>query len=142
MTPLIAGLAILVAAPGTKDPPKKEPASLVGVWNIDTVVKGGKPISESRGSMEFTADGKIMLKEAGKEIPLTYSADTKKSPAELDIDFPSGGNGDSLKLRGIFMIDGDLMTLCLGHVGDRPSKFESTDGSMSVLLTLKRAKKD
>lgn len=141
MTPLVAGLALLVAAPATKDPPKKEPPSLVGVWNIESAVKGGKAEpSDAEGSLEFTKDGNAILKERGKAINATYKSDAKKSPAEMDLTISD--RGMSFTMNGIYKFDGESLIICLAFMGERPTKFESPERAMTVLLTLKRAKKD
>jgi uncharacterized protein (TIGR03067 family) len=140
MTPLVAGVALLVAAPGAKDPPKKDPPSLIGVWIGETGIKGGKPSPPEDASMEFTKDGSLVFKEKGKDITGSYKLDVKKNPAELDITL--GAGGQSFSLPGIYKIEGDTLTICFTFMGDRPAKFESPDGSMNMLITLKRAKKD
>lgn len=141
MTPLIAGLALLVAAPATKDPPKKEPPSLIGVWNIESAVKGGKAdAADAEGSIEFTKDGNAILKERGKAINATYKIDAKKNPAELDLTLSE--RGMSITMNGIYKFDGESLIICLTFMGERPTKFESPEKAMTVLLTLKRPKKD
>ena len=79
--------------------------------------------------------------EGGKERDEhgTYKLDAKKKPAEIDIT-PPKEDGTHL---GIFKIDGDTLTICMSDKGasERPTKFESPEGSKVMLLTLKRAKK-
>jgi uncharacterized protein (TIGR03067 family) len=140
MTPLLAGLACLVAAPAAKDPPKKEPPTLVGMWIGETGIKGGKPSPPEDASMEFGKDGTLVFKEKGREIAGSYKTDAKASPARLD--FTLGAGGQNISLQGIYKIDGDTLTICFTFMGDRPTKFESPDGSMTMLITLKRPKKD
>jgi len=140
-TALFVGLALTVAAPSVKEPPKKDPPSLVGSWEIESVVKGGKAGDENdKGSLDFTADGKATLKERGREMPATYTSDPKKSPAELDLTIDGGGM--QVTMKGIWKIEKDTMTLCLSFMGERPKTFEAPDMPMTVLLTLKRVKKD
>jgi uncharacterized protein (TIGR03067 family) len=140
MNPLVLALAVVVAAPATKDPPKKEPPSLVGVWIGETGIKGGKPSPPEDASMEFSKDGTLVFKEKGKEIPGSYKLDAKASPAQLDLTLSAGGQ--NISLPGIYKIDADTLTICCTFMGDRPTKFESPEGSMTLLITLKRAKKD
>ena len=52
------------------------------------------------------------------------------------------GGGMSIKMLGIFKLEGDTLKICLAFMGDRPTKLESPDGSLTVLLTLKRTKKE
>jgi uncharacterized protein (TIGR03067 family) len=140
MTSLLVGLALAVAAPGSKETPKKDAPALVGDWVVETVVKGGRPSPEENSALSFTADGKAVLKERGKTIDGTYTSDPKKDPAELDLTLEAGGM--RVTLAGIFKFEKDTLTLCMTFMGDRPKAFESAEGAMTVLLTLKRAKKD
>src|SRR5438270_1328828 len=140
MTPLLVGLALAVAAPGPKEAPKKDGPTLAGDWVVQTVVKGGRPSPEEDSALTFTADGKAVLKERGKTIDGTYTSDPKKDPAEVDITLEAGGM--RVTLSGIFKFDKETLTICMTFMGDRPKAFESPEGAMTVLLTLKRAKKD
>jgi len=138
MTPFLI-LALTVGAPGAKEPPKKDSPTLVGLWVAESTIKGGRPDKNpSDATMEFTADGKVILKERGKDITGTYSIDAKKDPAELDMTLEGGGM--SINMPGIFKVDKDTLTLCLVFMGERPKKFESPEASMTLLLTLKRSK--
>ena len=45
-------------------------------------------------------------------------------------------------LKAIYSLEGDTQKLCFGKPGiDRPSAFESKDGSGNMLIELKREKK-
>jgi uncharacterized protein (TIGR03067 family) len=145
---LLIGMAILIGAPAAKDPPKKEP-TIVGEWIGEKAVRGGKemPVPEGGIVITFTADGKLMIKEGNREKPegATYTVDTKKNPAEIDLIPPAGRKDPTMP--GIFKIEGDTLTICFlgaevgGVPAGRPTKFESAEGSMSMLMILKRAKK-
>ena len=138
MTPILI-LALAVGAPAAKDPPKKDEPTLVGHWTAESAIKGGRPDNNpSDATLEFTADGKVILKEKGKDITGTYTIDSKKAPAELDMTLEGGGM--SINMPGIFKIEKDTLTLCLVFMGERPKKFESPEASMTLLLTLKRNK--
>jgi uncharacterized protein (TIGR03067 family) len=139
-TTLFVGLALAVAAPIGKDPPKKDGPTLVGEWTVESVVKGGKPAPEDRdGALEFTADGKAILKERSKTITGTYSSDAKKDPAEVDITLEE--QGMRITLSGIYKFEKDTLTVCFAFQAERPKAFETPEATMTVLLTLKRAKK-
>jgi uncharacterized protein (TIGR03067 family) len=141
---LLVGLALIVGAPAKKDPAAKEPPTLVGDWLAETGVMGGKPENPPPGStITFLADGKLTMKEGGggaAEVG-TYKADAKKDPAEIDISPEGAGKGPTL--AGIYKIEGDTLTLCFTLTGaDRPKAFTSPAGSMVMLVTCKRVKKD
>jgi uncharacterized protein (TIGR03067 family) len=142
-TSLLVGLAIVVGAPAKKDPPAKEPPSLVGEWVGESGTRGGKPDNPPPGTtITFTADGNVRFKE-GKDDKAeegTYKADPKKSPAEIDI-VPSK-DGKAPTILGIYKIEGDTLTMCIVMGGERPKEFASPAGSEVMLITCKRAKKE
>ena len=54
---------------------------------------------------------------------------------------PSSGRYKDKTLQGIFMIDGDTLTVAFSEPGkDRPTAFESKDGSGVVVAVHTRAK--
>jgi uncharacterized protein (TIGR03067 family) len=141
MTPVLLAVAVGLSAPAAKDPPKKDPPTIVGEWAGEKAEAGGMPLPVPAGgiTMEFTADGKVVIREGAKP-PETggYTADPKKTPAEIDLT-PSA-KGKDITLVGIYKVEGDTLTLCLGIAGKRPDKFESPAGADCMLMTLKRAK--
>jgi uncharacterized protein (TIGR03067 family) len=143
MNAVLIGLALTLGAPGVKDTPKKDPASIVGEWVGEKAVSGGKekPVPEGGISFTFTADGKLMVTEGKREKPDagSYKIDSKKNPAEIDIMPPPDKKEPTI--HGIYKIDGDTLTICIGHETDRPTKFESPEGAKTMLMILKRAKK-
>ena len=137
---LLAALALSVGAPAAKDG-KKDPPSLVGVWVAEKGTTDGDDRAVTAGSLtvEFTADGKVSIREGAKRSsPLDCRTDPKRSPAEIDFIAPP--RAKSLNMVGIYQVDGDTLTLCLSPGGKRPTRFESVAGSDVMLLTLKRAK--
>jgi uncharacterized protein (TIGR03067 family) len=143
---LILGVAVGVSAPALKLPPKSEP-NIVGVWAIESMTMGGKqpPVAAADVRYEFTADGKWVThlgpggKGAAKALPAReYKVDAKKNPSTIDI---TAGRGPATGMAGIYKLDGDTLTMCLSMTGgDRPTAFESPDGSRVVLMVLKRVK--
>lgn len=141
MTPAILALAVAVAAPAAKDPPKTDVTTIVGEWDAESAMSRGKPDNPPPGTTwTFTAEGKSVLRIGGRDEPKdgTYKADPKKDPAEVDItDGPKGR-----PMRGIYKVEGDTLTLCLsGDDEDRPKAFDAPAGSRVILIILKRAKK-
>lgn len=140
---LLVGLALVVGAPGAKEEPKKEAASIVGEWVGEKAVRGGKetPVPEGGITFTFTTEGKMMVSQGGKasQEAIAYKVDLKKKPAEISMEAP----GDKGTIKGIFKIEGDTLTLCIaqGKDGEQPTKFESGEGSKTMLMTLKRKKK-
>ena len=141
MTPLLVGLAVAVAAPGPKDPPKRDPPSLVGEWRVESLVEDGKSEMLPAMTLTFQANGKCFAREGDDPpMPATYTADPKKTPAEIDV--TEGRGMGARPMFGIYKFDGDALVLCLAQKGDRPTDFTAAAGSRRVLVTLKRIKKD
>ena len=141
-------MALAVGAPA-KDPPKKEPPSIVGEWAGEKAVSGGKelPVPDGGVVFTFTADGGVIFKEAGRgredRAGATYKVDPKKDPAEIDL-IPPPDKKEPM-LQGIYKLDGDTLTLCFGRGrpgAERPKSFESPEGAETVVMTLKRKKKE
>lgn len=139
----MVGLAVMLGAPGSTEPPKKaEGSSIVGEWVCTKCVADGRELPEEVRSsikMRFTADGKFHS-QFGPDIgDGTYKADASKDPAELEFTSTKAAKGK----KGIYKVDGDLLVLCAadGERG-RPTKFESPAGSRIFLMTFTRAKKE
>jgi uncharacterized protein (TIGR03067 family) len=147
MNAVLIGLALTLGAPATKDAPKKETPSIVGEWVGVKAVTGGKekPVPEGGIDFTFTDDGKLVIREgtrndAASNKTGSYKIDAKKNPAEIDIMPPPDKKEPTI--HGIYKIDGDTLTICIGHETDRPTKFESPEGAKTMLMILKRAKKE
>jgi uncharacterized protein (TIGR03067 family) len=145
---LLFGLALGVAAPGLKDPPKKDPG-IVGEWVFESAMMGGMaaPIEKAKLRVTFRADGIVTAKEGDQPTKEehTYTIDTKKDPAEIDLVPRNQGNNNQapgMSATGIFKIDGDTLTICFAVGGTRPKAFASPAGEMTILMSFKRAKKD
>ena len=135
--------ALALGAPAAKDPPKKDPATIVGEWVGEKAEAAGAPLPVPAGgmTMEVKPDGKLVMKEGSKAPEeVGYTADPKKDPHEIDLTPPAAG-GKVMTMVGIYKVEGETLTLCLAAVGGRPTKFESTAGQATILMTFKRAKK-
>jgi uncharacterized protein (TIGR03067 family) len=142
MTPLVLGLAVVVAAPAAKEPPKKDPPGLVGKWTLESGTFAGMPLPKTDGmTITFTADGKYDTRAAGADAVVsgTYTHDPKKDPPELDVVEPAGPAA-GMTSPSIYKVEGDTLTICTSIKGDRPRTFDAPAGSMRALLVLKRVK--
>jgi uncharacterized protein (TIGR03067 family) len=141
---VLIGLSLVVGAPAPKDP-AKEPPSAVGEWVAATVIVGGKgqAFPERDFAYTLTADGKFVVRKGKEGGEGKYTTDRKKDPPEIDI-FLEGDKSDSPTMQGIYKVEGDTLTLCVGPGGKnktRPKSFEAPAGSEFMVLTLERPKK-
>jgi uncharacterized protein (TIGR03067 family) len=131
--------AVLVLTAGAPAP-KYKPVGLdmTGEWEITTYVLGGKEAPPGV-HVRFASDGTATFfggPPAATHVG-SYTLNVKRSPAELDIQFPSSTAGAMI---GIVKRDGENLLICFGPADSRPTKFESPDGSGVGLLTLKSVK--
>lgn len=84
--------------------------------------------------LSFGADGKLTNRSQNQTRISKYTADPSRSPWQIEIlriDTPGNKPG-----KGIFKIDGDTMTLCLGKDGSdkRPTEFKPQIGATYMIL--------
>jgi uncharacterized protein (TIGR03067 family) len=142
MTPIFLGIAIVLGAPTVKDPPKKDPPSIVGEWVLESMTLAGMAVpAPEAAKLTFTKEGKCVSvdKAGGKPDESSYTVDSKKEPKEIDIK-ESAGMRD-MTMSGIYKIEGDTLTICLAIMGERPKALAVNDKN-SILIVLKRVKKD
>jgi len=140
MTPLLLAVAFAVGAPGPKDA-KVDPPKIEGDWVEVSYVRGGQQMDrDEKGKLVRIADGKISMGGGAEEVG--YKLDPKATPPQIDL-IPIAKPGAE-PIPGIYKVDGDTLVICFpkGGRAERPTRFESPDGSRIVLLTLKRQKKD
>lgn len=134
---LAIGVVGLASAEDKKD-------TTVGKWAVESVTRDGKVADALKGAVREHADGKYTLTPAtgSKAQPTTgtYKLDASKSPMTIDM-MPKGGTYDGKTLLGIAKLDGETLTIAFAEPGkDRPTKFESAEGSGIVLAVYKKAK--
>jgi len=145
---VLLGLAVTVAAPGPKEAPKKkEDPTIVGSWKLEKAEFGGMALPAGaigeELSLTFNQDGSVVATKNGKVEPDggRFTHDPKKSPAEFDLTETRGGAKEMI-IRGIYKIEGEMLTLCMSPMGERPTKFESPAGGQTIIMTFKKLKKD
>jgi RNA polymerase sigma factor (sigma-70 family) len=109
-----------------------------GTWVLVSAQKGGQDMVEEelKGRKLTFTGGKMTVKKGDREEKTaTYKLDPTKMPKEIDT-----ADGDK-RLRGIYKLDGDTLTLCVDEGDERPAEFASPPGTPAELLVLKREKK-
>ncbi len=139
---VLVGVGTLFAA----DVDGKSKDQLQGVWVATEIIDGGKKVPDMDARLEFVGE-KVKLTMGGKggateQHPGTYTIDTRKFPATMDITFER--NGEKVTLPAIYELKGDTLKLCHPQDQDgreiRPSALEPT--VTTVLVTLKRQKSE
>lgn len=139
---MLLALGLMAAAIGvSRADDKKDPTA--GKWLIESVTREGKPHGGWAGATREHGDGKYTLKPVNPKATATtgtYKIDTTKSPITIDM-MPKGGTFDGKTLLGIAKLDGETLTIAFAEPGkDRPTAFESKEGSGVIIAIQKKAK--
>jgi uncharacterized protein (TIGR03067 family) len=112
-------------------------SQLEGKWGSNSYIEDGI-LTMTKGDvygfvLVFQRDrftGKCLKEQEGRYV------DTRIGGIDMQ---PEKGEWAGKTLKGIFKVEGDTVTICLGHPGkDRPTRFECEIGSRCTLYVLKR----
>lgn len=148
-------LALLIVGVGVGAAPhsggRKLEAAIQGEWVVETVAfcEAKKPFEKLVGrKATLEADRLTLPAPSDQECKVTFEVNGSRRPATIDL-FSDG----KLVTKGIFSLDRDTLTLCLGQTlttsdgpgtpqtvsaEDRPTKFDSRQG---ILFTLRRPRR-
>jgi uncharacterized protein (TIGR03067 family) len=116
-------------------------SALQGEWHFDALEVDGNTMPKAMlGQSKLLLDGDRFRTESPEaNYDGRFSIDTSATPMQIDIEFvegPEAGNHS----YGLFALDGDSLTICLGLVGaSRPTTFATRPGSGHALERLRRA---
>ncbi len=125
------------------DAAAKDLKAMVGNWKLTKAELGGKDTLALFKDLKFEipASGKYKLELGGQKDEGTFTVDPSKKPSEMDIKVVDGPNKGKT-IKAIYKLDGDTVSICYGlGGGDRPTKFETKEGTMQFLAVYKREKK-
>jgi uncharacterized protein (TIGR03067 family) len=118
--------------------------AFAGKWVIESAVRDGKDDAGLKGAIRIH-DGEnysVTPAEGSKTPPVkgTFMVDVSKTPATIDMK-PTTGRYKDKVLLGIAKIDGDNLVIAFAEPGkDRPTAFESKEGTGVVLAVHRKAK--
>jgi RNA polymerase sigma factor (sigma-70 family) len=149
----VLALSVLIGGVGTfayhlratEDNAKKlDKEKIQGEWKVDSAKANGQaPQGEEADRIKdatwtITAD-KITITFKGEDRISTYEIDPAAKPKTIDIMSEKEGT-----FKGIYKVEGDTLTICsaIGRPArERPTEFDSKEGSGTMLIVLKRVKK-
>ena len=121
-----------------EDPAKKEFDRLQGRWDYVSVKTDGKEATadEIKGAYREYKGDKVTTRASRTG---TVKLDPTKTPGQIDVTW--NGPGGARTDKGIYMIEGDTLTICYAipsKVKDRPTEFKTGEGL--TLFVSKKAK--
>jgi uncharacterized protein (TIGR03067 family) len=142
---LAALLPLFLAADAPKDDPgKKDLDRMQGDWAAESYTVGGMklPDDEAQSIFRSVKGDEYAIYHFRKQIGKgRFTLDATRKPKQIDA-MPANAPKDSKPMLGIYEVDGDTLTICIAQAGkDRPTAFESKEGSDSTLIVWKREKK-
>jgi uncharacterized protein (TIGR03067 family) len=141
---LLLVAALTVSAPALKEKPKAAADEPTGEWEIQGItVSGRQTVFNGQVIYSFTKDGKWAVSRDGKAtgIELRVEFDAKAAPPTIDL--ISNPQAATSRQQGIYKIDGDTLTICVRRgKAERPTAFESPEGSGVTLYVMKRVQKE
>ena len=115
--------------------------ALEGEWAFDSLqVDGGDVPRALIAASKLLIDGdRFRMESPEANYDGRFTIDLSKAPAWIDIEFVEGPDAGNSSF-GIFALDGDRLTICLGVVGaSRPTGFATQPGTGHALERLRRS---
>lgn len=107
-------------------------AALRGKWVAVEASSNGEPPPDGmleKISLVFVGDSVSIMGGA----PIHFKADSSFTPAHIDF-------LNTRRQVGIYLLDGDMLKICTGQAGDRPTAFTTEKFTDHTYFLLKRVK--
>lgn len=127
------GLLLCVASSARADDQEK----IQGTWKAEKATLGGMDApAQELEKMVLEFKGNKATPRDKQDNPADFTLDATKKPKTMDLKTAKGET-----MQGIYELDGDTLKVCLSREGERPTKFESAEGSRTMVIVFKREKK-
>jgi uncharacterized protein (TIGR03067 family) len=140
---MVLAVALLIAAaPSPGGSAGKEVEALQGVWVMRAMEVDGAKIEGPQGgdAVRLFLDGNKYTSKMGQTVieEGTVRLDPGKRPAWIDL-APATGVTKGQVLRGIYLLRGDSLVLCLATPpAERPTEFAARQGDNRIVILFKR----
>ena len=143
MRRLMATLALVLAlASSTKaDAVADELAKFQGTWRLVSVEADGK-VEKDLASKNITVTIEkethtVRFGDSVIESNVKFAIDPSKTPKEVTDTVMEGPNKGQV-IKGIYKLEGDMLTSCTSSDGERPTEFSAPAGSKRTVRTFER----
>jgi uncharacterized protein (TIGR03067 family) len=122
----------------------EELRSLEGEWEFESLqVDGGDVAPQMLSGSRLLIDGdRFRMESPMANYDGEFGIDVDEAPQHIDIEFVEGPEAGNWSY-GIFRLEGDRLTICLGLTGaSRPADFTTSSGSGHALETLRRVTRE
>lgn len=134
---------VTASVPNQEDPLKRDQAAIQGKWKVVSMRAAGNPGPGAViAVMKYEFKGnRLMITPAEPGPDYTFKLDPSSKPIATFDMTPVGSKKPDDTMRGIYVLDGDQLKLCLGKK-KRPTEMraEAKDGFGQVLIELEREK--
>jgi len=129
-----------VVAEDKKDPAAEELKRFQGTWQLIKAEADGKVMApEVADKIRVTIKGNKHTVTFGTDTlakDITFRVDPTRKPSEVTDTLPDGK-----EIKGIYRLEGDMLTSCVGGVDkERPKEFSGKEGSGQTLRVFRRVK--
>jgi uncharacterized protein (TIGR03067 family) len=136
-----AGLVLLVSSRSSStvvDDAQTEQQRIQGRWRIAHCEYAGGDVAQLVG-VEDTIDGAFWLRPKRRTDVYQLKLDPAKNPKWVDLSAERLGNQ---VLKGIYLLNGDKLTICYAYDPDlpRPTEFKTMSGVRAYVYVLERVK--
>lgn len=144
----MAVAAVLPCVARPDDGEKADAQKILGQWKVVSAkeTRGLDPnadIAEYKGSVWTFGEKGLTVTKGKGALKLAYRLDPSKKPKEIDLGVDLKGKNDKRPDEGIYVLEGDRLTVCYVVWNARPVDFSMGPGIAVVkrLIVLERVKK-
>lgn len=128
--------AVLLVVDANAGDAKDDAKRLEGAWTVESATHDGKP-ADLNGEVTFAGDKMTIKPAKGQEQKFLFKVDPSKKPAIMDLAFAGEKPKNAAPGKAIYELNGNLLKLCIGPPGRRPTEISDKG---AVLIVMKRKK--
>ncbi len=133
---VVLGVATLAVVGAGADAPSDAVKQLKGTWVVTSAARDGKALVDMKDARMTIAEKELTITgKDGVGLSIPFQVDPTRKPNAIDLRLV-GGDGwlrIDVAMKGIYELDRDHLTLCLGSDDARPTAFGDRGAALIVL---------